>query len=602
MEDVLNRSAERARKVLGLVGLAALLTALILGSLSALSDSTFKQLASDLSGHHQAKRVTDAFLAELKLCLRISGLALACLAAALLFLRRRLGYVVCQIWIAFAQECKHAWQELHKIVATATVNTRQAILFALVVGTAIALRVVYLGQPMRYDESYTFLNYARKGLLRTLSLDYVPNNHLLHTEMVWLVSRFLGSSPPALRLPAFFAGLLLVAMVYVYATRRGFGSAGLVAAALVATNADLIMYSTNSRGYTLQAVLFFAQFQIAGALSLTPKRIGLWIPFIALSVASLYTSPSMVYGVAVCATVVLVGWWLSGELSFPQVLRLGSALSIAALITVLLYVPIVLGSGYRSLFANRYVSATPWAGLPGRIAASFGETWRTWNAGWPQLLALVLAAGFLVCVIRKNAGYWPLLAGLAVCVMLLIVQRVAPPERVWLFFLPLYLVIAAEGILGVFRLLAETRADSLMQFAAVVMLIGGSVIVIKGDIVPFMPPGQNTDAAVVAAYLRPELRAGDLLLGTLPVSGPLMYYNYRLGVPEDYWATTQPERVLVVIDKERGEALNPDEFQAGLDGAFSEAYTPMKQEQFQITGILLETKYAEIVSLKKKVD
>ena len=141
-----------------------------------------------------------------------------------------------------------------------------------------------------------------------------------------------------------------------------------------------------------------------------------------------------------------------------------------------------------------------------------------------------------------------------------------------------------------------------MQSAAVGMLIGGSLMVIKGNIVPFLPPGQNTDAAVVAEYLRPELRAGDLLLGTLPVSGPLMYYNFRLGVSEDYWATTQPERVLVVIDKERGVALNPDELRAGLAGAFSEAYTPMSQEQFQVTGVLLETKYAEIVSLKKKSD
>ncbi len=105
-----------------------------------------------------------------------------------------------------------------------------------------------------------------------------------------------------------------------------------------------------------------------------------------------------------------------------------------------------------------------------------------------------------------------------------------------------------------------------MQFAAVVMLIGGSVMIIKGDIVPYLPPGQNTDAAVMAEYLRPELRAGDLLLGTLPVSGPLMYYGYRLGVSDDYWATAQPERVLVVIDKERGVALNPDEFQTGLGG------------------------------------
>lgn len=600
MDGVLDKSAERARKGLGLIALTALLAALMLWFSSTLSYSTVKQLASDLSGHHQANRVTEPFLAELKVGLRISSLALASLAAGLLLLGRRLGYVVCQVWIAFAQECTNAW---HKIIAMATASRHQAILFVLVFGTAVALRVVYIGQPMRYDESYTFLMYARRGLLRTISLDYAPNNHLLHTELVWLVSRCLGSSSLVLRLPALLAGLLLVAMVCVYAIRRGSGSAGLFAAALVATNADLIMYSTNSRGYTIQAVLFFAQFQIASALALAPKRIGLWIPFIALSVASLYTSPSMVYGTAACATVVLVGWWISGQLSLAQTWRLGSSLFIAALITVLLYSPVIFGSGYRSLFANRYVRPTPWAGLPGRIAESFGETWHTWNAGWPQPVAFALAAGFLVCVIWKNREYRPLLAAVAVCVILLFAQRVAPPPRVWLFFLPLYLLVAAEGILGMLRRLAGTHADALMRFAAVAMLIVGSLSVIQTGVVPAMPEtGMNPDAAVIAKYLKHELRAGDLTIATLPVSYPVMYYGFRLGLSDDYWTTSHPERVLVVIDKEQGLELSPDQVRAGLNYAFSQSSTAARPEQFQIAGILLETKHAEIVSLKKNLD
>jgi hypothetical protein len=603
MDAVLDKSAERARKGLGLIALTALLATLMLWISSTLSYATVKQLASDLSGHHQANRVTESFLAELRVGLRISSLALAGVAAGLLLLGRRLGYVVCEIWIALVQECKHAGESLQEIVAATTAGWRQGVLLVLVFGTAIALRVFYIGQPMRYDESYAFLMYARKGLLRTIALDYFPNNHLLHTELVWLVSRFLGSSPLALRLPALLAGLLLVAMVYLYAARRGSGSAGLFAAALVATNADLIMYSTNSRGYTLQAVLFFAQFQIANALGRTPRRIGLWIPFVALAVASLYTSPSMVYGVAVCATVALVGWWNSGERSLAQVWRLGSALSIAALITVLLYVPIILGSGARSLFANRYVTATPWAGLPGRIAESFGETWQTWNLGWPQPLAWVLAAGFVVCVIWKNKDYRPLLVGLAVCVILLFGQRVSPPPRVWLFLLPLYLLIAAEGLLEMLRRFAGTRSDALMQFAAVVILVGGSLSVIHSDVVPYMPEtGVNPDAAVIATYLRGELKAGDLMIATLPVSSPVMYYGFRLGLSDDYWETPNPERVVVVIDKQPGPALNADQVRSGVGDAFSGAYTTARPEQFPIAGVLLETKYAEVVSLKKKLN
>jgi hypothetical protein len=66
IDGVTDKSAERARKGLGLVALIALLTALILGFSSTFSYGTVKQLASNLSGHDQANRVTVAFFAQLK--------------------------------------------------------------------------------------------------------------------------------------------------------------------------------------------------------------------------------------------------------------------------------------------------------------------------------------------------------------------------------------------------------------------------------------------------------------------------------------------------------------------------------------------------------
>jgi hypothetical protein len=215
----------------------------------------------------------------------------------------------------------------------------------------------------------------------------------------------------------------------------------------------------------------------------------------------------------------------------------------------------------------------------------------------------VLAAGFVAFVIWKNQECRPLLAGLAVCIILLFVQRVSPPPRVWLFFLPLYLVIAAEGLLEMLKRFAGSRSDALMQFAAVVVLIGGAVSVLESDVVPYMPEtGVNPDAAVIAKYLRGELRASDLIIGTLPVSSPVMYYGFRLGLSDDYWATPSPERVAVVVDKQPGPALNADQVRSGVRDAFSGAYTTATPEQFSIAGVLLETKYAEVLSLKKKLN
>jgi len=86
------------------------------------------------------------------------------------------------------------------------------------------------------------------------------------------------------------------------------------------------------------------------------------------------------------------------------------------------------------------------------------------------------------------------------------------------------------------------------------------------------------------------------------VDSPVMYYGFRLGLTDDYWSTVNPQRVLVVMDKEPGPALRPDEVRSGVDHAFSEAFTTAKPEQFPITGILMETKHAEVVALQKKLD
>jgi hypothetical protein len=601
MGNVIEQSVKHARKGLRLIALTALVAALIVWLLSTLSFSTFKQLAAEFSGHHQANRVTEPFYTRLKADFRISSLALAGLGAGLLLLERRLACIASQFWMAFAQECRSAWWSLRKIMTMAIASRYQVIFFAVILGSAIALRAIYLNQPMRYDEAYTFLMYARKGLLRTISLDYTPNNHLFHTELVWLFTRFFGSSPPVLRLPTLLAGILLVVIVYVDGVRRGSVSAGLCAAALIATNADLIMYSTNSRGYTIQAVLFFAQFQIASALSVAPRRIGLWTPFVALTAASLYTNPSMVYGVAACTMVVVIGFWRTSELWLAQGSRLGGALLMAALITATLYTPVIVGSGYRSLFANPYVRATAWDGLPSRIADSLIETWQTWNLGWPAPLVFVLVAGFLACIIWENK-YRPLLGSLAICAILVVVQRVAPPPRVWLFFLPLYLVIASEGIVGTLRRFGGTHAEALARLAAVFLLIVGAMSVVHSGVVPSMPEtGVNPDAALVASRLKSELRAGDQMIATLPVSLPVMYYGFRLGLSEEYWTTSDPIRILVVMDKKPGRELSADEFRVELDQAFSQSYTTARPEQFQIAGVIYEADNAQIVSLQKKL-
>src|SRR5688500_2353889 len=156
------------------------------------------------------------------------------------------------------------------------------------------MRLLYLAQPMRYDEAVTYMYFVRLPWSEAVSTYTYPNNHVFHTLLAKASVSVFGNSPWALRLPALLAGLLLVPATYAVA-RAIYGSrAALVAAALVATSGMLVLYSTNARGYSLVALAFLLLLLLAmRLLAGAPTR--LWITFAIIAALGLWTIPVMLY-------------------------------------------------------------------------------------------------------------------------------------------------------------------------------------------------------------------------------------------------------------------------------------------------------------------
>ena len=80
--------------------------------------------------------------------------------------------------------------------------------------TGAALRIPLLDQPMRCDELYTAWALVARGL-PTVLFDYSsPNNHVLHTLLVYISTQAWGSAAQVIRLPAFLAGILCIPAAY----------------------------------------------------------------------------------------------------------------------------------------------------------------------------------------------------------------------------------------------------------------------------------------------------------------------------------------------------------------------------------------------------
>jgi hypothetical protein len=112
-----------------------------------------------------------------------------------------------------------------------------------------------------------------------------------------------------------------------------------------------------------------------------------------------------------------------------------------------------------------------------------------------------------------------------VCLVVVLIQRVAPFERVWLFLLPVYLIMASAGLARFIdgRLLA-------LVFGAIL----GFMTVTSGSILASTETGVFPDAGGVASTLAPRLAPDDAVMTQLPASLPeLQYYFPRFGLPID---------------------------------------------------------------------
>lgn len=422
------------------------------------------------------------------------------------------------------------------------------------VGAAIRIALVF--QPVRLDEVDSFFLFASRPLSIGLA-DYVkPNNHLLNTVLVHVSTGLFGDSVLAMRLPALIAGILLIPAAYMLFRRMYNRTAGLVGGALVASSSHLISYSTNARGYSLQALLFLLLIYVTVGLKRREGWNG-WVAFVVLGSLLFFTIPTSLY---LYAGLLL---WLALSLLLKDVenrkrftLHLVSACAVTAVLVFLLYLPVIMRSGVSSVTSNPWVLPLAAARFLQGLAGNLAEAWHAWNLDLNIVLSIIIALGFIASIMfhrriakdRVNIAA-PVLVAAAV---FLLAGRQPPFVRVWLPLLPIYLGFAAAGLTygGSQAIMLLTRKWRLKPrfgpalgaavlvaftlFICVMVLSSGSAFQTSDD----GTTGVETfrDAEVVASFLRTRLRPGDVVRTDELAVPELEYYFLRESVPLGYLA------------------------------------------------------------------
>jgi hypothetical protein len=461
---------------------------------------------------------------------------------ALVFASGLIGFRAATATLArdLAQRAWPAWRE----------ERAHVLLMALIVLAAVALRAEFIDEPMRYDESYSFLHFVARPLEVGLIQYTRATNHIFHTLLAHFSWVAFGSAPPALRLPALVAGVGVAPAAYLAGRALYDRDTGLLAAALVAPSAVLIEYSVNARGYTIVCLAFLLLIGLGAYLVARPNPAG-WIAWAAIAAIGLYTTPIMIF-----ALLVAVAWMaLRIALEAPRERRVALARDLvlavvgAGVTALALYVPTLDQPGWS------YEHPAHW-GLLGRI-------WGSWNADIPAVVRGVLAGGAAAAVLlHRRIGRQRVPVAAAVAALLLVlplVPEIPSYARMWLFLLPLYLLLSAAGLVALLRLVAPRAAPMLASGMAIAAVVGLGVSLRAEDLPNGGdPPLRDGEAAV--RFLKPRLRPGDRVVVSALTAPNFRYYFRRLGLSPKLvvlqlrW-NGQTGRSVLIVSRVRHETL-----------------------------------------------
>jgi hypothetical protein len=401
------------------------------------------------------------------------------------------------------------------------------------------LRIVDLNQSIAYDEAYTFIHFASRPFKHILADYSAPNNHIFHTILVGIAYRLFGGQPWALRLPAFLAGLLLIPATYITARRFFSAHQALAAAGLAAVIPLFVNYSVNGRGYTMLVLLALLLANFAGILVTQKSRFAL-IAFTVTAALGFYTIPIFLYPMAGISLWVVFTYLFAkepwGDKLRRLVLFLGACM-VTGLLTLLFYSPVILfGSGLSSIIGNEIVQSLRWSTFVENLDPRILKAWNKWMIGIGPIFEYVVLCGFLLSVVfyRKVSDQklkLPLQVFLALAVaFLLVLQRVSPLPRIWIFLEAFYLIFAAAGLIWLIdlalRMIAgPTLSGRMLSFAIPLVFITAfaNMLITRAQ----NPVYQDLDLlpeAYAAEYIAEHLNPEDTIVATGPVDIQTAYY------------------------------------------------------------------------------
>lgn len=410
-------------------------------------------------------------------------------------------------------------------------------------------RGYFLSQPMRFDESTTYLAYSNGSIWDVFSYT-APNNHVLNTIFIKISIFLFGSHPSTIRLPAFTFGILAIILTFCLCKRLK--SNGLVSALVVSVSPYIILFSSNARGYTLITCLSILLAIVVLECSKKPTLGGTYLISVIASLG-LLTMPTMLFPI-----VGIYCWWFLLSYFSDQKIKdflinyfLPSGFLIVP-ITILLYSPVIIRSGLKSIIANEYVESQNFYDFIKQLRWHIESTLMQYIRDIPTIFILMsvvlIGIGIYSSLRRKDFSATALLAALITSsVIVLFINHKIPFERTWIFLIPFIAIIADIGATNLYHRLGRLGHRLFIIIYILVLLLPLSLIA-NEKISKYEDTGRFLQGPIIGKYLAERMRPGDsVFIGCCENYSLFFYLSYFGVTPYTYGIkTTEGQNFYVV--------------------------------------------------------
>jgi 4-amino-4-deoxy-L-arabinose transferase-like glycosyltransferase len=433
-------------------------------------------------------------------------------------------------------------------------------ILAIITLIGLIMRLWKINEPVAYDEAYTFIYFATRPFQQILSDYSAPNNHILHTVLVSLSYKLLGPHTWIVRLPAFIAGTLCIPVAY-FAGRRIFNAnQSLAAASLVALTPWFISYSTNGRGYTLLTLFALLLLNFSGILIHQQSRSAL-IAYGITAALGFYTIPIFLYPMGGISLWVLATYFTEQNDRAKKIWTFLAVCAAAGILTFLLYSPVIFfGTGLGSIINNDIVEPRDWTFVE-NLGRRLVKTWSDWMLNIAPAIQYSLLGGFVLSTFfyrKVSKQKLPLQVVMVVAIsVLLVLQRVAPFARVWLFLEIFYMLFAGAGLVWLLEELLHrseryfSNSRYVPALVLVLVLVAFTSTYLRTRQESILADQNALPEQYAANFLASHLQNGDKILSVSPVDMRTAYYLFMNTVPYDVFYQrdhpTQFQNAIIVL-------------------------------------------------------